>query len=107
MHGEIEAHQKALIKEEGLPGGFTSSGLFLVIIMTIIRERQQCPALREDSTSEHHTLPKKKKKNTNEFGAQPGLNELQLLAVLQKKKKEKVPKYNSPELLYQMASLAE
>lgn len=59
MHGEIVAHQKALIKEEGLPGGFTSSGLFLVIIMTIIRERQQCPALREDSTSEHHMLPEK------------------------------------------------
>lgn len=58
MRGEIEARQKALIKEEGLPGGFTSLGLFLVIIMTIIRERQWCPALREDSTSEHHTLPK-------------------------------------------------
>ena len=65
MHGEIVAHQKALIKEEGLPGGFTSSGLFLVMIMTIIRERQRCPALREDSTSEHHTLPTKTLMNSD------------------------------------------
>lgn len=36
-----------------------------------------------------HVAEKKKKKTTNEFGAQPGLNELQLLAVLQKKKKKR------------------
>lgn len=33
--------------------------------MTIIRERQRCPALREDSTSEHHTLPTKTLMNSD------------------------------------------
>lgn len=36
VHGGTVAHLHSLIKEEGLPGDFTSLGLFWVIIITII-----------------------------------------------------------------------